>query len=225
MEPDVGVPEGEIMQKAEVIPQPAQRPEKRTPDEIDKDPRAFSLESNIPRLLEEEAQGKTIVVTNGHFAPAHLGHFKSFLRAREKAASLFGKSNDEVILLVVVNNDEQSTAKHPLNAAYPARERAEAIYYNSYTDFVVVSEAPQGDSSLVSDFEKLGQAGVIGANFLYVKGGDYGQEANVPPEAEVVKQFGGRFEIIERSDDLSSTAIRDRVTTIVSRLGPQPKAT
>lgn len=180
------------------------RPEKPSIKEVIEDPDAFTLEKALPKLLAEQAEGKTIVVTNGHFVFLHEGHESSMFDARKAGMDFRGDASDAgVVLLVIVNADHQTRLKDPIKAAaQPARTRATNVLGNRQSDYVIVSGAPEGDKTLVTDFRKLTEGGL---KLLYVKGGDYGVTENVPPEAEIVLANGGEFKIVERVGDYSTS--------------------
>jgi bifunctional ADP-heptose synthase (sugar kinase/adenylyltransferase) len=173
------------------------------------------MEKVLPQLKEALDQGKSIVITNGHFVLTHLGHLATFSEAREAGTSLReDKNEDGVILLVLVNNDEQSRLKDSKNAQLQnATERGAFVLFQAPVDFAVVSEAPQGDTSLVSDFQRLVQAGISGPNIVYVKGSDYNADQNVPPEARIIQDAGGKFAVVDRIGTYSTSGLKQGLNT------------
>lgn len=184
----------------------------------------FSLGNIVDQLRAEQARGKTFVITNGHFVLFHEGHSDSLLQAREVGTRHRDDHDPNgVVVLVIVNNDGQTFRKSPEKAAFGTSEvRAANVLNDPNTDFAVISEAGltesgEVDPSVVTDFQKLEQAGLIGPNLIYVKGSDYTpatgdteQPANVPPEAEIVLRNGGKFEIVPRRIDISTTQILEQ---------------
>lgn len=192
-----------------------ERPKKRKTREVMGDPEAFSWESVIPQLQDAKDKGKTIVVTNGHFVLFHPGHSVSLEQARDVATASRSDKNDEnVVLLAIVNADHQTQAKGAeKGAAQTAHERAIAVHNDMHSDHVVISEAPVGDGSLVTDFQKLADAGLITEDMIYVKGGDYDPTANRPPEADIIVTNGGVFKIVDRVGSFSTSSIVDKILT------------
>lgn len=197
--------------------EPLQRPTKRKTREVMQDPNAFSWERAVQQLKEAKRKGQTIVISNGHFALFHAGHSLSLEEAREVGVEARTDHNENgVVLLAIVNNDAQTYMKDPVKAAAgSAHDRALNVYGNTHTDVVVVSEAPVGDTTLTTDFRRLAEEGLIDANTIYVKGGDYGTTSNVPPEARIVQEYGGRFTIVDRQEGFSTT---DQIVNIIDAL-------
>lgn len=194
------------------VPLKPQRPIKESTETTIDDPEAFTWERVLPLIQEEFRAGKTIVVANGHFVFFHAGHSLLFEEGREVgAASRLDKNPNAVILLAIVNADHQTAIKDPTNAKLEtARERALRAYDNRHSDFVVISEAPQGDTTMVTDFQRLVAAGIMGPRLINVKGGDYMH--NPAPEAEIVDQYGGRTVALPRHESgVSSSNIVRRM--------------
>ena len=204
----MALPSGEISHNLENPTSLPSRPEKPRTREMMENPNIFSWDTVIPNLLEEKRQGKTITITNGHFALFHPGHSVTLEEAREVGTSIRQDKNDEnVVLLAIVNSDHQTRLKDPVKAAAQnAHERAMTVMDNRHSDYVAISQAPEGDSSLITDFERLVASGVVDQNLIYVKGGDYGTESNIPPEAEIVRKAGGRFLIVDRVGNFSTSS-------------------
>lgn len=204
------VAETPLLASAERVNPVLSRPEKRGTLEVMKDPEAFSWTTVLPELKEQVDQGKTIAVTNGHFVLFHPGHSVSLEQARQIGVQARPDHDDSgVVLLAIVNSDKQTALKDPRKASVQtARERATNVYDNRHSDLVVISKAADNDPTLVTDFQKLADEGIIGPNFVYIKGGDYGTEgANVPPEAKIVLEHGGKFQIVERVGDYSTSKL------------------
>lgn len=198
-----------------------ERPEKPSTEEVINDPSLLRWETILPRIRAERAKGKTIVITNGHFALAHPGHSMSLEQARKAGVNNRNDGKNEgVVLLVIVNADHQTEAKDPIKAAAgTADERALTILDNRHSDIVMISDAPEGDSSLTTDFQRLAENGLIDANVVYVKGGDYGTEQSVPPEAQIIKQHGGTFVVVNRVGTFSTTNQVEKMLGKAKQLG------
>ncbi len=152
-----------------LIAESLQRPTKRKTREVMQDPNAFSWEHAVQQLKEAKHKGQTIIISNGHFALFHAGHSLSLEEAREVGVEARADHNTNgVALLVIVNNDAQTFMKDPVKAAAGnAHDRALNVYGNTYSDVVVVSEAPVGDTTLTTDFQRLANEGLIDENTIY----------------------------------------------------------
>lgn len=184
-----------------------ERPEKPSTEEVINDPSLLRWKAVLPRIRAEQARGKTIVITNGHFALAHPGHSISLEQARKVGIqSRSDGKNEGVVLLAIINADHQTEAKDPIKAAAGTEdERALTILDNRHSDIVLISDAPEGDSSLTTDFQRLADSGLIDSNVIYVKGGDYGIEQSVPPEAQIITNNGGNFVVVNRVGNFSTS--------------------
>ncbi|NTU47218.1 hypothetical protein HGA88_06335 [Candidatus Roizmanbacteria bacterium] len=204
-----------------IMPRPLERPQKKRTREMMNDQNAFTWESVMPQLKQEQQKGKTIVVTNGHFVLFHSGHNVSLEQAREVGMTQRGEENDDgVILLAIVNAGHQTELKDPVKAsAQTDRDRALSVYDSRHSDLVVISEAPAGDQTLVTDFNKLRETGLINSNLIYVKGGDYGVTENVPPEARIVQESGGQFVIVDRVGGYSTSSQVDKMFAAAVKAG------
>lgn len=202
-----------------LLKEATRRPEKRKVKELINDDDAFSWEKALPQLQRAKDLGKTIVITNGHFVMLQPGHAFSLEQAREEGiSSRRDKKDASVVLLAIVNADHQTELKDPVKAAaQTAHERAIMVYKNEDTDVVAISEAPQGDTSLITDFQKLADADVIGPATIYVKGGDYAEDD--PPEATLIKEHGGVFIVVDRVGGFSTTSQVDSMLEKARELG------
>ena len=193
-----------ISRRKEMKRSQAGRPEERKMSDIEHDERAFSMLSVVPDLLKAKAEGKKIVITNGHFSFLHEGHLHSF----EQARTVSGDSDENTVLVVLVNNDEQTlTSKGKEKAAQSARTRATMVYNSQMVDRVIISEAASGDTAVSSDIQKLIDAGVVDENTTYVKGGDYDMGKNIPVEASLIAQAGGKFILVDRVGNYSTSNV------------------
>lgn len=144
------------------------------------------------RVADWRRQGDSITLANGCFDLLHVGHVR-YLHAAKK---LGGR------LVIAVNSDESVRAlKGAGRPLMPAEERAEILAALADVDAVVIF--PEKDvRALIHELRPDVQA----------KGTDY--TADSVPEADAVRQYGGRVEIVGDPKDHSATEI------IRSRMGP-----
>ena len=135
------------------------------------------------RLAEWRHKGETVVLANGCFDLLHVGHIR-YLHA---AKALGGR------LVVAINSDASARrlkgAGRPLMAE---QERAEIIAALEDVDAVVIFSEPDV-RALVREIRPDVQA----------KGTDYTAES--VPERDVVRECGGRVEIVGDPKDHSSS--------------------
>ncbi len=137
------------------------------------------------RTGEWRRAGETVVLANGCFDLLHVGHVR-YLRA---AKALGGR------LVVAVNSDASARRlKGEGRPLMPEQERAEIIAAIQDVDAVVIFSEPDV-RALVREIRPDVQA----------KGTDYTAE-NVP-ERDVVRECGGRVEIVGDPKDHSSSEI------------------
>lgn len=147
----------------------------------------------LARRLEKERRSdrapRTIVFTNGVFDILHAGHVGFLRRAKELGD----------LLVVGVNSDASARrlkgANRPINSE---RDRLALVAALDPVDYVVL-------------FDEETPAEVIRAlrPDIHVKGGDYaGQEL---PEAEAVREVGGRVVILPLVGDHSTSGVIDRI--------------
>ena len=129
--------------------------------------------------------GDSILLTNGAFDLLHVGHVR-YLRA---AKQLGGK------LVVAINSDESVRAlKGEGRPIFPADERAEIVASLADVDAVVIF--PERDvTALIREIRPD----------VHAKGTDYTKESVL--EAAVVKEFGGRVEIVGDAKNHSTSEI------------------
>ncbi len=165
-----------------------------------KDEHAFVLDALIPELQVAKAQGKTLVITNGHFTLIHPGHVESFQLAQEVADG----NPENVALLVIVNSDRQTAMKNEEKASLQtAQERAAMVANQRQVSFVAISGSD--DATVTADIQTLVDNGLVDGDTVYVKGGDYNMGDNIPPEAELIQRAGGRFMLQSRSGKWSTS--------------------
>lgn len=141
----------------------------------------FSEIEEIARPLKEGS--KLIVTSNGCFDVLHWGHI-SYL---QKAKALGH------VLWVGINADSSvRKLKGPTRPIFSEAIRARQLAALECVDFVTIFEE---DTPLVF-LEKVQPA-------IHVKGADY---ANKPlPEKEIVESFGGKIELIDFVEGLSTS--------------------
>ena len=139
--------------------------------------------------------GEHITLANGCFDLLHVGHIRYIRAAKE----LGGR------LIVAVNSDDSvRSLKGEGRPVMPAEERAEILAALSDVDAVVIF--PERDvRALIAEIRPDVQA----------KGTDY--TADTVPEADAVREYGGRVAIVgDPKDHSASEIIRTRLTPRVS---------
>ena len=155
---------------------------------------------------------KVAVFTNGVFDLLHVGHVRYLCAARELGDVLF----------VGLNSDESThMLKGPGRPIVPQLQRAELLCALSCVDYVIIFGDPSAE-------------GIVGTlqPDIYVKGGDYveghsskdcvdraakitarpaGETGKVPPEANVVRSYGGQVVILPHAPSHSTTEIIARI--------------
>jgi D-glycero-beta-D-manno-heptose 1-phosphate adenylyltransferase len=137
------------------------------------------------RVGKWRQSGERIILTNGGFDLLHVGH----IRYLEAAKALGGK------LIVAVNADSTvRQLKGEGRPVMPENERAEILAALAAVDAVVVFAEPDV-RALVREIRPD----------IHAKGTDY--TAETVPEAEVVRECGGRVAIVGDPKDHSTTGI------------------
>lgn len=135
--------------------------------------------------------GEHITLANGCFDLLHVGHIRYLHAAKE----LGGR------LIVAINSDDSvRSLKGEGRPLMPAEERAEILAALSDVDAVVIF--PERDvRALIAEIHPDVQA----------KGTDY--TADTVPEADAVREYGGRVAIVgDPKDHSASEIIRTRLT-------------
>lgn len=143
------------------------------------------------QVADWRRQGHKVILTNGAFDLLHVGHIRYLQAAKE----LGGK------LVVAVNSDESVRAlKGEGRPLMPAEERAEILAALADVDAVVIF--PERDvRAIIHEIRPD----------IHAKGTDYTPDS--VPEAEVVKCYGGRVQIVgDPKDHSTSEIIRSRLT-------------
>lgn len=132
------------------------------------------------------AEGKTLVFTNGCFDLLHAGHVRYLQQARSLGD----------YLAIGLNSDASTRRiKGPQRPLLPQEERALILAALECVDFVIIFDEDTAEA-LVAALRPD----------VYVKGGDYTSEGELP-EAAVVRSYGGRVEILPQVPGRSTTAI------------------
>ena len=130
----------------------------------------------------------TVALANGCFDILHVGHVRYLQAARHQAD----------VLVVGVNDDDMvRTLKGPGRPVMPATDRAAVLAALEAVDFVTIFAEPTADSLL----RKLRPD-------VHCKGTDYDRDV---PEAETVRQLGGRVAIVGDPKDHSTRELLVRI--------------
>jgi rfaE bifunctional protein nucleotidyltransferase chain/domain len=152
----------------------------------------FSRSELAQRVGEWRNTGERIILANGTFDLLHVGHVR-YLRA---AKQLGGR------LVVAVNSDESTRKlKGEGRPLMPAEERAEILAALADVDAVVIFSEPDVRSILREIRPDI-----------HAKGTDY--TPGSVPEADLVRELGGKVEIVGDAKDHSVTEIiRSRLSS------------
>jgi D-beta-D-heptose 7-phosphate kinase/D-beta-D-heptose 1-phosphate adenosyltransferase len=154
------------------------------------------------RLHDERLSGQTVVFTNGIFDVLHAGHVQ-FLRQAKALGD---------VLVVGVNSDSsvQRLRGHgwPINSA---QDRMALVAALDMVDHVVLFDEDT-PAELIHTLRPD----------IHVKGGDYVDEAL--PEAEAVREVGGRIVILPLAGSLHTSSMIDRIVALASANDRVPKA-
>lgn len=149
----------------------------------------FALDELKGIIRRKQEEGLKIVFTNGCFDLLHVGHARYLKEAKDKGD----------ILVVGVNSDiSVKKLKGNQRPIISQEERAELLSYLEMVDYIVIFDE--------STAEKL--VSVLQPD-IYVKGGDYTLEEI--PEARLVKENGGKVELVSLVEGISTTEIISRI--------------
>ena len=151
-----------------------------------------SLDEAKSFLQSCQDAGQTVVFTNGCFDILHVGHIQLLQEAKA-----FGD-----ILVVGLNSDRSVSSikgsERPINTE---ANRATLLDALSVVDLVLLFH----EDTPVSLIKELQPE-------VHVKGGDYDAEAL--PEYPVIKEYGGRVEIIDLVPNQSSSRIIKQIQSL-----------
>jgi D-beta-D-heptose 7-phosphate kinase / D-beta-D-heptose 1-phosphate adenosyltransferase len=140
-------------------------------------------------VISHRQRGRRIVFTNGCFDILHAGHVKYLAQARAQGD----------VLIVGVNSDASiARLKGPERPINPLRDRIE-----------VLSALESVDHLISFDEDTPVELIKIVCPDVFVKGGDYSEDSL--PEASLVKELGGRIEIMPYILDRSTTRIIETI--------------
>jgi D-beta-D-heptose 7-phosphate kinase/D-beta-D-heptose 1-phosphate adenosyltransferase len=146
------------------------------------------------QLDEERLCGHTIVFTNGVFDILHAGHVQFLRQAKELGD----------VLVVGVNSDHSTQRlkgkSRPINSE---RDRMALVAALDPVDYVVLFDEDT-PTELIRALRP----------HIHVKGGDYSDE--FLPEAETVREIGGRVVILPLAGSVSTSSVIERIISLVS---------
>ncbi len=151
--------------------------------------------SRLTTLLEvERLAGRTIVFTNGVFDILHAGHVH-FLRQAKALGD---------VLVVGINSDPSTQRlkgkSRPINSE---RDRLALVAALDPVDHVILFDEDT-PTELIRALRP----------HVHVKGGDYADEDL--PEAEAVREVGGRIIILPLAGNISTSSVIDRIIALAS---------
>ena len=153
-----------------------------------------ALAALLAQLEAARLRGQTIVFTNGVFDILHAGHVQ-FLRQAKALGDL---------LVVAINSDASARRlkgkNRPINSE---RDRAALVAALDPVDHVLLF-----DEDTPTEMIRLLRPAI------HVKGGDYANEAL--PEAETVREVGGRVVILPLAGSISTSSVIDRILVLAS---------
>ncbi len=165
---------------------------------------ADELARLLGTLKRERRAGQRIVFTNGIFDILHAGHVR-FLRQAKALGD---------VLVVGVNSDRSIRALNDRNGTHlrPISSEADRLALVAALDPVdhVIRFDEETPTTLIRALRP----------HLHVKGGDYADEAL--PEAEAVREYGGRVVILPLAEPASPEALRARMQQIAQDLLAAP---
>lgn len=154
----------------------------------------MALSQLTAELDIERLAGRTIVFTNGVFDILHAGHVQFLRRAKALGD----------VLVVGVNSDRSTRQlkgkRRPINSE---RDRLALVAALDSVDHVILFDEDT-PTELIRTLRP----------HIHVKGGDYADE--VLPEAEAVREVGGRIVILPLAGSLSTSRVIDRIVALAS---------
>ncbi|MBC8249025.1 MAG: adenylyltransferase/cytidyltransferase family protein, partial [Anaerolineales bacterium] len=133
-----------------------------------------SLQEAVTIREKLRAEGRTVVLTNGHFDLLHVGHVDCLQRAKALGD----------VLIVGLNSDASTRLlKGEKRPIVPQEERAQLVAALQCVDYVIIFEERTAERLIAALKPEV-----------YAKGGDWTVE-NLP-EAKAVAECGIRVEIL-----------------------------
>lgn len=161
-------------------------------------PAVYSLGDLQAAIAAHPDQWRPLVFTNGCFDLIHAGHVRYLQTAKALGKTLVvGLNSDRSIQTI-----KPAPVGRPLRPIVPENQRAEVLAALKPVDGVVVFD----EATAMQLIEALHPE-------IYVKGGDY--TLATLPEASVVRAYGGRVELVKIEVSSSTTAIIDRILSVV----------
>lgn len=153
--------------------------------------KVLSLEELLPIREHLKAQGKSVVLTNGHFDILHVGHVDCLQRAKALGD----------VLIVGLNSDASTRLlKGQKRPIVSQEERAQLLAALQCVDYVIIFEEKTAEKLLAALRPEV-----------YVKGGDWAIEDL--PEAKAIAECGIRVEILPQMPGRSTTDIIETILT------------
>ena len=151
-----------------------------------------SLQEAVTIREKLRAEGRTVVLTNGHFDLLHVGHVDCLQRAKALGD----------VLIVGLNSDASTRLlKGEKRPIVPQEERAQLVAALQCVDYVIIFEERTAERLIAALKPEV-----------YAKGGDWTVE-NLP-EAKAIAEYGIRVEILLQMPGRSTT---DIIETILAR--------
>jgi D-beta-D-heptose 7-phosphate kinase/D-beta-D-heptose 1-phosphate adenosyltransferase len=153
-----------------------------------------ALTALLARIAEARQAGRSLVFTNGVFDILHAGHIQ-FLRQAKALGDM---------LIVGVNSD--SSAHRLKGRGRPINCEQDRVALVAALD--VVDEVVLFEEDTPTELIRVLQPDI------HVKGGDYADE--VLPEAQAVREYGGRVVILPLAGSMSTSSVIERIVAIAA---------
>jgi len=158
-------------------------------------PKILPLPELVKAVDKCRAQGRVIVTANGSFDLLHVGHLRFLEEARAQGNTL----------VVGVNSDESVRRyKSPTRPINPEAHRAALVAGLEAVDFVCLFD--ESDPRAFLSHIKPD---------VHVNGVEYGEDCI---ERDVVVENGGRIHLVKHNNDISSTALAEKVAGLYDRV-------
>ncbi len=163
-----------------------------TPKQINA--RIFTNEKDLVALQAKlRRQKKKIVFTSGSFDLIHVGHTRYLEEAKERG---------DILVVGVSSNKAIQKVKGPNKPVLDEKVRSEMLVYLRAVDYVVILRQPSCLKALM----------YLKPDIFITVGEDWNQGCQESPEAEAVRDGGGRVVVLRRqSPKISTTSIIDNI--------------